>query len=281
LIADAERLVPAFEAAPYARRLGLRIGEVGGDAVRASVPYDDALANAQGFVHGGVAASLAIWTSLLVTVASDRSAPACSPVSASIQYLAAVREEELAATARVVSRGRDIAHVDVRVGGRTTPAVAAALTVVRALPALPAAAASFPPEPATTGSSGDPERGAVSAFSRAMGLVLRDESPQTVMTLRRDVNAGPAGTIDPGALVAASDTCAALACLPSISDRRRGSATLALSAVFGPAPARPAVVTGRQIAADGGIRSALVEVVGAGDRPALVASVTYRFVAAQ
>ena len=38
------------------------------DVVTASVPYVEALANAQGFVHGGVAASLSTWSAMLLAV---------------------------------------------------------------------------------------------------------------------------------------------------------------------------------------------------------------------
>ena len=73
----------------------------------------------------------------------------------------------------------------------------------------------------------------------------------------------------------------------------RGSATLSLSAVFGDPLRRSALATGRQVAEDGGVRSALVEVGGdaaAGGLPAtskpsrhaaMTACVAYRFVGAE
>jgi uncharacterized protein (TIGR00369 family) len=284
VIDAARRLASALEATPYAARVGLRGGDILGDAATASVPYVPVLANAQGFVHGGVAASLSVWTAMLAAVASDRDrAATCRPVSASVSYLAAAREEALHATARVASRGRDLVHVEVEVASDRGRPVASALAVLRTSPDPPRMAGrEAPPSPP------DGElRSLISPFSQSMGIdVRRHDAASVAMGMRRDINEGLGGAIDPGALVAFADTCAALACLPSLDERLSGSATLSLSAVFGDPLAAPALAAGRSVAEDGGVRSALVEIGGDGEaraprHAAMTALVAYRFLVAE
>lgn len=301
MIPAARVFASALGSTPYAARLGLRFGEMTSDAATASVPYVPVLANAQGFVHGGVAASLSVWTAMMVAVASDRDRASSSrPVSVSVNYLAAAREEALHATSRVAARGRDIVHVEVEIVSERGRPVATALAVLRTLVDAPLAVA-LPAMPASQAGAERPqaenagaERRLISPFSQSMGIEVRSlEASSAVMAMRRDVNAGLGSAIDPGALVALADTCAALACVPSLDERMLGSATLSLSAVFGEPLRRAALATGRPVAEDGGVRSALVEIGGdaaAGSLPpsgkpsrhaAMTACVAYRFVAAE
>lgn len=288
MIEDARRLATVLEATPYAARLGLRCGEIMGDAVTASVPYAASLANAQGFVHGGVAASLSVWSAMLVAVASDReAASSVRPVSISLSFLVAAREEALYATARLAWRGREIVHVEVEVASERGRPAAAALVVLRTGPepprVQPAGAAQPPPL-----SRDDLAPRIVSPFSRSMGAEVRaHDGTSATLVMRHGPNEGLAGAIDPGALIALADTCAAVACVPSLDERVLGSATLSLSATFGDPVEAGAVAIGRPIAEDGSVRTALVEVHEDAGGPArssryaaMTASVTYRFLGA-
>ena len=167
------------------------------DAATASVPYVPVLANTQGFVHGGVAASLSVWTAMMVAVASDRDrAASARPVSISVSYLAAAREEALHATARVAARGRDIVHVEIEIVSDRGRPVAAALAVLRTLVDASVAAA-FPSMPASRTAEGAAEGAAkfarplVSPFAQSMGIGVRSlNAASCVMAMPRDVNAG-------------------------------------------------------------------------------------------
>ncbi len=283
MIEAARRLAAVLETTPYAGRLGLRTGDVMSDVVTASVPYVSALTNAQGFVHGGVAASLSLWSATIVAVASDRDrAASARVVSASLSYLAAAREEALHATARVASRGRDIVHVEVEVASERGREVASALVVLRMLPDEPRALSRAAPRPVV-----EAGRNLISPFSQAMGIGVRaQDSTSVAMAMRHDINEGIGGAVDPGALVALADTCAALACLPSLDERLSGSATLSLSAVFGDPLLVPALAAGKAVAEDGGLRSALVDVGADGAAKAarlraMTACVAYRFLSAE
>jgi uncharacterized protein (TIGR00369 family) len=285
VIEAARRFASALAATPYAARVGFAAGDVMSDTVTASVPYVPVLANAQGFVHGGVAASLSVWTAMLAAVASDRDqARVARPVSLHVSYLAAAREEALHATARIASRGRDIVHAQVEVASDRGRPVAAALAVLRTRgDALPDPRRGPAPVPAVR--SGE-ERALVSPFSQSMGLEVRELEPgSATLVMRRDLNEGLGAAVDPGALVAMADTCAALACLPSIDERLSGSATLSLAAVFGNPLRDTPVAVGTPVAEDGGVRSAVVEIGGDGPvsraqrHAAMTACVTYRFLA--
>jgi uncharacterized protein (TIGR00369 family) len=285
VIEAARRFAHALSATPYAARVGFAAGDLMTDTVTARVPYVPVLANAQGFVHGGVAASLSVWTAMLAAVASDRdSARYARPVSLHVSYLAAAREEALHATARVASRGRDIVHAEIEVVSDRGRPVAAALAVLRTrsdeLPEPPAG-----PRPVPVVRSGG-EKSLVSPFSQSMGLEVRELLPgSATLVMRRDLNEGLGSAVDPGALVSLADTCAALACLPSIDERLSGSATLSLAAVFGNPLRDTPVAVGTPVAEDGGVRSAVVEIGGDGPasralrHAAMTACVTYRFLA--
>ena len=107
MIDAATRLAADLEKSHYAGRLGLKVADLMPDVVTASVPYVPGLANAQGFVHGGVAASLSTWTAMVLALASDRGrAVDVRPVSVNLSYVSAAREEALYATARVAARRR-------------------------------------------------------------------------------------------------------------------------------------------------------------------------------
>ncbi|MFN2426982.1 MAG: PaaI family thioesterase [Candidatus Binatia bacterium] len=290
VIDAARRFALALEGTAYAGRLGLVCGDMTSDFTTARVPYVPSLANAQGYVHGGVAASLSLWTAMTLAVASDRArASAARPVSVSVNYLAAAREEALHATARVATRGRDLVHVEVEVVTERGRPVAAALAVLRTSGDEPSAGVPGTlPVPRR-----EESRALISPFSRSMGMEVRSlDSAAAHLAMPRGVNEGFGSAIDPGALVSLCDTCAALACMPSLDERMMGSATLSLSAVFGRSLRTQALAIGRLVAEDGAVRSALVEVAAdarSGGEPsgrtprhaAMTALVAYRFVAAE
>lgn len=279
----AARLASDLERSGYAARLGLRIGDVMPDVVTASVPYVPGLANAQGFVHGGVAASLAVWPAMVLAVASDRGrAVDARPVSVNLSYVSAAHEEALYATARVSARGRDLVHVEVEIESERGRKVAAALAVLRTVERR----AALPPRTATPAADHGGRR-LISPFSQAMGIQLRGhDATTTSIAMPVEANEGLGGRIDPGAMLALADVCAALACLPSLDERMSGSATLSLAAVFGEALAAPALAVGEQVAEDGGVRSALIRIdaeaaAHRAHHPALTACVAYRFLSAE
>jgi uncharacterized protein (TIGR00369 family) len=278
------RLAADLEQSPYASRLGLAVGDVMPDVVTASVPWSPGLANAQGFVHGGVAASLSMWSAMVLAVASDRGrALGAYPVSFSVHYLAAARGEALHASARLSSRGRDLVHVEIEVDSDKGRRVASAMAVLRTREVRTPAAA----RPLGAAAPAPAGGRLIPPFSPALGAELRAHDANSTSIAMPDAsNLGPTDALDPGALLSLADICAALACLPSLEERSSGSATLSLAAVFGCPLVGPALAVGRQVAEDGGVRSALIRIDGDGApprsaHPALTACVAYRFVSAE
>ena len=79
-----------------------------------------------------------------------------------------------------------------------------------------------------------------------LGIEIVEVSAERVraaLTVRKALLA-PNGFLHAGTVVTLADTCAALACLPSLDERMLGSATLSLSAVFGDALRRSALAAG-------------------------------------
>jgi acyl-coenzyme A thioesterase PaaI-like protein len=191
-------------------------------------------------------------------------------------------------------RGRDVVHVEIEVVSDRGRPVAAALAVLRTFPDRAGQGLASAPAPRASAPAAVSTRPRISPFSQAMGIEVRSVEAEAVeMTMRRDVNEGLGSAVDPGALVALADTGAALACMPPLDERIRGSATLSLSAVFGDPLRRSALAVGRRVSEDAGVRSALVEVTAdgspaAGSAPgrsprlaAMTACVAYRFRAAE
>jgi acyl-coenzyme A thioesterase PaaI-like protein len=142
--------------------------------------------------------------------------------------------------------------------------------------ALPRSVGSRAPSPPPVAEAAAP-RPLVSPFSKALGIEVVSFGPAGArLAMRRAGNEGVDGVVDAGALLSLADTCAALACLPSLDERLSGSATLSMSAVFGDPLRSTAVADGHAVAGRGGVRSALIDVGGG----ALTACISYRFLAA-
>ena len=272
MIDGARALAGVLAETPYAHRLGLRLEGVDEEGADLWLPWTPELANAGGVAHGGVAASLAAWAAMTAAVSSDRGdARSARLLSASISFLSPARDEPIHASARVASRGRDVVHATCAVTGLGGRPVASALFALQALGEAPIATPRLGVPAAAEGPL-------VSPFAQGLGLDFRaagDDGAELAM--RCAGNQGLGGTVDPGALLAVVDTCAAVACMPGPIERRRRSHTLTLSAVFGPPCAAEAVARGRCVTGDSVLRSAHVEAGAPGAPPSVVACVAFRF----
>src|SRR5262245_30471619 len=98
------------ESDPFLRLLGLRFGDARPDAVTLSVAYRADLTQPTGILHGGIHSILidtAIAQALLTTIR-----PGFSVVTVRLDtnYFAPVRSGQIVASARVVRKGKRIAH---------------------------------------------------------------------------------------------------------------------------------------------------------------------------
>lgn len=286
--AGAER-AQALEAAPYFSRLGARVVAVGDGVAEVSALYRDVHSNTLGVVHGGISASLALWSAELAAWSSQHRAEAAGPespalegrcLSVHVSYLAAAREEGLSASARVLARGRHVVHVGIGVRAEDGRDVAAAAVVFRIGGPSPQDLAAAPvrlsPLPLQT------EGGAhftVSPYIRSAGIdVLRDDREGALLRLPLAGNQGPDGRIDAGAVLGCIDTCAALACRPNLTRVPSRSSTLSLSVALAPLPDEDLLMVGSLSFRDGEAYAARVEAARAGSRECIAdASVLYRF----
>jgi uncharacterized protein (TIGR00369 family) len=128
-----ERELRVISESTFVQRLGLEVVDVGTDGAELRMPYNSNNSNRAGTTHGGVTAGLALVASNIATAQSQRGETIVSmrPSHLSISYLSAPREEELRSFARVVHRGRDVAHVSVEVRTVDRRPIATALVAER------------------------------------------------------------------------------------------------------------------------------------------------------
>lgn len=273
--------IEALERAPYFLRMGARVVAAGEGRAEVGASFAPSHSNMLGGVHGGVSASVALWSASLAAWSSqyDSSSGLSGRVlSVHVSYLAAARAESLRARARVLARGRETVHAGAEVLGEDDRQVAAVTVVYRigktAQAASGAASAGAPAAfPAPSRARWRPEARAaagceqqrlslLSPYSNAAGMELlsfgRDGA---AMRLPLNGNAGPDGRMDPGALLGCIDTCAALSCNPFLEAVPTRSSTLSMSVVLGELPQSEVMLAGCLRSRDGESFTAGVETV--------------------
>jgi uncharacterized protein (TIGR00369 family) len=118
---------------PYVGHLGIRLTELRPGTAILTLPFTTSLATLGTIVHGGAIASL-IDTAAMVAAWSDGEMPEPprgTTVGLTVTYLAAAQGEELAATASVLRRGRNLVYLDVEVRGATSGLVAKGLVTYK------------------------------------------------------------------------------------------------------------------------------------------------------
>ncbi|HYC56171.1 MAG TPA: hotdog fold thioesterase [Candidatus Binatia bacterium] len=273
-----------LERGSYAARLGARVVSTDAGNAVVEAPYRDVHANTYGLVHGGVAASLALWAGELAAWSSQRASENMHELdgrmlSMHVSYLAVARQEPLRAAAAVTHRGRETVHLraDVSAGGGRLVAQAALVYRIASRASLqPREVAGGSPPAAESSLAAATPLPLVSPFIRSAGIVLRRADRElAAMSMPLEGNQNGRGDMDAGALVGCIDTCAALACKAYHDTIPTKSTTLSLSVAFG-APVRGDVLmTSRLEARDGEIFHTAVEAQSNGHVAS--ALVTYRF----
>ncbi len=108
-----ERERAAFATGAYARRLQLELLAVGRDEASTSLPLHEAAINRSGRVHGGAIASVMFAAARFAAASSEGGDVArdVTCVHAHIAFLAVPSNDAVVSHARVLRRGRDVAHV--------------------------------------------------------------------------------------------------------------------------------------------------------------------------
>src|SRR5215831_3489303 len=122
------RAQKAFASVPYARFLGLQLGELRDGEVSIQLEVCDELKQNQGAVHGGAIASLIDTASAFAVLTRIEITESVTTTDLTIHYLRPVTTGRMTATARIVRGGRRLFVLSVDVTNDANQLVATAVT---------------------------------------------------------------------------------------------------------------------------------------------------------
>ncbi len=108
-------LKKAVETGPYYRHLGMSLEEVNPGFARFRMPFREELLQNNGVVHGGAIASLADTAVAYALLTLLQPGEWVTTVELKMNFLAAVKGEEMFGEGRVVRRGRRLALIEMEV----------------------------------------------------------------------------------------------------------------------------------------------------------------------
>ena len=129
-----ERAREAFARVPYAKFLGLELGEVASGEATILLTVRDELKQYQGVVHGGAIASLIDTASAFAVLTQIEVHERVTTTDLTIHYLRPITAGRMAATARVVRGGRRLFVLSVEVLNDRDVLVATAVTTYIKIP---------------------------------------------------------------------------------------------------------------------------------------------------
>ena len=124
----------AFAAVPYARLLGLELGEIDRGAVSIHLEVRDDLRQNQGVVHGGAVASLIDTAAAFAVLTQLETNERVTTTDLTIHYLRPASSGRLTARARIVRSGRRLFVLSVEVTNNQQILLATAVTSYIKLP---------------------------------------------------------------------------------------------------------------------------------------------------
>jgi uncharacterized protein (TIGR00369 family) len=122
------RIHEAFASVPYAKFLGLELGEMKPGEASLHLEVRDELRQNQGVVHGGAVASLIDTASAFAVVTQLEPNERVTTTDLTIHYLRPVTAGRLTATARTVRAGRRLFVLSVEVRDNQQKLIATAVT---------------------------------------------------------------------------------------------------------------------------------------------------------
>jgi uncharacterized protein (TIGR00369 family) len=126
--AKLDRARRTFAGVPYAKFLGLELGEVASGEATIHLTVRDELKQNQGVVHGGAVASLIDTASAFAVLTQIDVHERVTTTDLTIHYLRPITEGRMAATARIVRAGRRLFVLSVEVRNDRNVLVATAVT---------------------------------------------------------------------------------------------------------------------------------------------------------
>jgi acyl-CoA thioesterase len=122
------RIREAFALVPYAKLIGLELGEMKSGEANLYLEVRDQLKQNQGVVHGGAVASLIDTAAAFAVVTRLESGERVTTTDLTIHYLRPITSGRLTATARIVRGGRRLFVLSVEVRNDNQALVATAVT---------------------------------------------------------------------------------------------------------------------------------------------------------
>ena len=122
------RIREAFASVPFAKLLGLELGEMKSGEASLHLNMRDELKQNQGVAHGGVVASLIDTAAAFAVVTRLESGARVTTTDLTIHYLRPITSGRLTATARIVRGGRRLFVLSVEVTNNHQVLVATAVT---------------------------------------------------------------------------------------------------------------------------------------------------------
>ncbi len=122
------RIREAFASVPYAKLLGLELGEMRRGEANLHLDIRDELKQNQGVVHGGAVASLIDTAAAFAVVTRLESGERVTTTDLTIHYLRPITSGRITATARIVRGGRRLFVISVEVTSDQQVLIATAVT---------------------------------------------------------------------------------------------------------------------------------------------------------
>ena len=122
------RIREAFASVPYAKLLGLELGEMRSGEANLHLDIRDELKQNQGVVHGGAVASLIDTAAAFAIVTRLESGERVTTTDLTIHYLRPITSGRITATARIVRGGRRLFVISVEVTNSQRVIVATAVS---------------------------------------------------------------------------------------------------------------------------------------------------------
>ncbi len=256
-----------IEETPYHRVLGVSLETLGEESARLRLAFRETNTNPGGVLHGGCAASLAsVGAQTVARAALGEDAGPWHTAELQVNYLAAAKEQDVLAHARLLRRGKALCFVEVDVETGEGKPIAHATTVVRAR------GGRAPELPISAGDDGASDPGAMGPHLGRVPFIgergIRAEhmtggTSRLVMPWKDD-NADLAGGVHEGAVLALLDTAGAMASWARTGHGPYKASTPSMQAqLLAPAAKEDLVAYGRNVQRDDEMLWSDVEIAGA------------------
>lgn len=242
----------------YCNALGIAFESASDHETVLVLPFRNENTNQTGVLHGGIAASLGVSTSM--SMALHALPPESGPfhtANYSISYLTAAAGVDLVSRARLLRKGRDLAFIGVDIEAADGTKIAVAQSVVRGrkdqpTPAL--ATAASPPAPTVTPLHQARIRENAFMAGRGMDIAVQEKGIAIMSMPGLRQNAERGGGMHDGAVLGLMDSCGAMACwgLTGLGQFRASTPAIQAS-IVGPVPLTDVLASAKIVQQDGEI----------------------------